>query len=790
MSRRMAKKDTNGASQHEGTDQELEWLRENPDAKTGMQLVATPPAARRNPYGHRHKPSIDHRLGNESSGLSSRHIDSPEKSEPSPVSNHAHSVLSNRGVNGVWTQDHAPNFTVHLKMGLQENFEEHFEQFAYFRRLGDFVSARKYFAENLQDHLDKPYVLVLYAEMLLEQGDYNTLTQLDDDIIFRERQNKADDHEELLLRSYWELIHTHVTAYKFNIPKSRYSISDALLGLNKLYTTTRPKERSIGSTEINLLAIAYRSYGHAVSVKAREQIATGLRLFGSGFHKRLYNDLLREGRIWDLHDIVIARIAHQSPVDITRDFSSAQSFQERLGNFVADWSKLPKEYDKSTTLALLDILVSFVPSNSDRSILPDETCEIILNYATKLAFSLMENDPDSTRTRPFIRWMLAKARNATKKGPKYRMTQKEYLGSWPGVVWFAYSHLLPLYVPAKFENPGWGASNATAELKGPVQVVVKTSRLLGDYATEAEALQELIKLSTNPSNEFEDLCNLQKSIQGDDYRYSQTLVSKYLVANSDHARTVLKKQITEQSSIPGFFELLDPIQEWSLRMIQHALEGEGPVAELYLREADRVLKDIYEDEVGRKVDGELIKYICREVPQVGQRVFGKTGYDLDQWFDEQEEIYTPRKDTDTRNTAEESGTNDTGHSNNVGIKQVRFDVKKGAAAGEAPTINIKDIRRQAYLEGKLDAMQREVERRMDSMDAERQFRQRPFHARLLSGRSDETDVRNFSPPLSPPSRPLLLPSTESSERSRFSESGSEESRSEDEDHGKFGIIDH
>ncbi|KAI0594193.1 hypothetical protein F4775DRAFT_454653 [Biscogniauxia sp. FL1348] len=703
----MAKMDTDGASQHEGTDKTLDWLSENPDKNLDMQLVATRPPARRSTYRHQRTPSIEHRLGNESSGLSSSHIDSLEESI----------TLSKRGINAVWSQEHAPNFTVHLKMGLQEDLDEHFEKFAYFRRLGDFVSARRYFAEYLQGHLDKPDVLVLYAEMLLEQGDYNTLTQLDDGPMFRESPSTMGDHEGLLLRSLWELIHIHVTAYKFNLPESRYSISDALSGLNKLYTTTHPKERSIGSTEISLLAIAYRSYGHAFSVKAREQIATCLTLFGSGFHKRLYNDLLREGRIWDLHDIVIARIAHQSPIDITRDFSSARSFQARLGNFVAAWSKIPKEYDKSTTLALLDILVSFIPSNLDRSVLPSETCEIILNHATKLAFSVMENDSESTKSRPFMRWMLAKARNASKKGPKYKMTQKEYLGSWPGVVWFAYSHLLPLYVPAKFENPGWGTSNGTAELKGPVQVVVRTSRLLGDYATEAEALQELIKLSTNPSNEFQDLCNLQKSIQGDDYRYSQTLVSKYLVANSDYARTVLKKQIAEQSSTPGFFELLDPIQEWSLRMIQHALEGEGPVAELYLREADRVLKEIYEDEVGREVDGEFIKYICREVPQVGQRVFGKSGYDLDQWFDDQEELCALRKETDTQDTYKESGGYEKGHSDKLGSKQVRFVVKRRPEAGDASRIDIKNIRRQAYLEGKLDAMQREAARRLDEVDA-------------------------------------------------------------------------
>ncbi|KAI1377711.1 hypothetical protein F4677DRAFT_415291 [Hypoxylon crocopeplum] len=493
-------------------------------------------------------------------------------------------VLSKRMVNGILNPYHPADITVHLKMSLQEDLDDSLEEFCRLQRLGDFSSAKLFFAENLQDHLDKPHVLIGYAEMLLEQGDYNTLSEIDDNTIYSATSNLKDSVDGRLLEVYWELMRLFAAYNKPSVSLTEYGaiISNAL----DLLRTTTSLERDISSTEIKMLALAYR----LCNIPKEEDLKRLHDIFPSEFYKVLYTALLRQGRIWDLRDITLARMIIPG-VDITEEWGGGNlDLRRRTQSFIKDWSSVTRGYDTSTTLAILDILVSLVLEQISRSSAVDDFVEEILDQSTLLVSSIMDNDNDSVRSRPFTRWMIAKAHVSDKTGPNHVESQVRYLRSSPGVVFYLRDAQLPQYVPLKDENPGWNSEHAAPEFESPIRVAVKTSRALADYHTEAMALQQLIKLSANPVKEFEELGHLQKVIQGDVSNYSKTLVSKFLISDTEDLRRNLKEEISGLFSIPDFSGCLSVLDSWTLNMLQSVLEGRGPVAERACKEASKDYK--------------------------------------------------------------------------------------------------------------------------------------------------------------------------------------------------------
>lgn len=120
--------------------------------------------------------------------------------------------------------------------------------------------------------------------------------------------------------------------------------------------------------------------------------------------------------------------------------------------------------------------------------------------------------------------------------------------------------------------------DAELRLEGPIRTALRVSRELGDYETEAMALKRLILLLENPAREFEELCNLQSVTQGDIIGYSKTLISKYLISNTDDLKQDLKSKISRLSDIPYFYDSLAPLDSWMLGVLRHSLEGEGSAA--------------------------------------------------------------------------------------------------------------------------------------------------------------------------------------------------------------------
>lgn len=90
----------------------------------------------------------------------------------------------------IYRMDHSKDLTVHLSLPIVSDFDTELEVFSQLLRLGDFTRAEGYFKENLENHLNHPYVFVRYAEMLLAKGDYLGFEKLDGDVVFGDDKGK------------------------------------------------------------------------------------------------------------------------------------------------------------------------------------------------------------------------------------------------------------------------------------------------------------------------------------------------------------------------------------------------------------------------------------------------------------------------------------------------------------------------------------------------------------------------------------------------------------------------
>ncbi|KAI0841006.1 hypothetical protein F5Y06DRAFT_308618, partial [Hypoxylon sp. FL0890] len=445
------------------------------------------------------------------------------------------------------------------------------------KRLGDFTSARRFFKENLQEYLDRPQIIIEYAELLLEQGDYKTLSEFGGGTMSKAWDSLADSNDKLLLTIYWELIQVLVVHYKPGRPGAFVKKLDVVNGAIDELRKIDPDKRDITSTEIKMLALLY-SLGGLVDGSVYERLR---ELFSPNFYEVLHKNLLRQGRIRDVRDIAVSITS--ADINILDQWGGPQSFVE-------DWSSSAS--DASTTLALLDIFVSLATYELEKSV---ENAEILIAGSAPLALLIIENDPGSMKSRPFTRWMLTKTQFSDIQGPQYAYSYREHFKSYPGVVFQSKRSQLPQYVPVKGENPGWKPNGAAPEFERPVRMAMRTSRELGDYQTEVMALQRLIILSARPSKEFDELCNPQKVIQSDISGYSKTLTSKYLISNTDELKRELRANMSELFDIPDFPNCLSMLGSWILNMLRYTLEDEGPAAWRALKESDEDYRDLPEE---------------------------------------------------------------------------------------------------------------------------------------------------------------------------------------------------
>ncbi|KAL4949670.1 hypothetical protein BDW69DRAFT_202693 [Aspergillus filifer] len=201
-------------------------------------------------------------------------------------------------------------------------------------------------------------------------------------------------------------------------------------------------------------------------------------------------------------------------------FNDDLSSQSPFRQLFSDWDIA--NYDESTYLAILDIVVAVSLSLSDyRFDVPDASDILIarrcLEVAHGLATCLKENNPELKSSRPYLRWVLAEE-DLQRRCKQDDEDLRVKLGSYSGLtVW---SNSLPIYVPINTENP----TDSRQQEKFDKEVFTASDEILEsvldvaqDYATESLCLRELIYRSNDQKQGkyLTRIRDLQRSLQGD-----------------------------------------------------------------------------------------------------------------------------------------------------------------------------------------------------------------------------------------------------------------------------------
>ncbi|KAI1421345.1 hypothetical protein F5Y12DRAFT_768314 [Xylaria sp. FL1777] len=519
-------------------------------------------------------------------------------------------TMAQQQFDAIWDPAQNRDMTVHLKMDVHEDLTDILEELCSLQRLGDFSSARKYFEEQLGDQVDDPYVLAQYGEMLLEQGDYlGILSQYRSGGQYQLKRLETERNGMRFLIEYWDLIVFFSECHC--IPRHVKGLILNQETLRLIDEIVTEDQRDITSTELKYLALLY----HLCGLRHPEVTKRGLSgilssSFPSFFHKKLYRSLLRQGRIWDLRDMIVARMATGSPWTISAAWSTDGDFRVRLHDLVAQWTSSSADNDASTLLALLDIITSLVCWDEYSDITPD-----ILVVATQIARLIIDHHPEAMKTRPFINWVLLQCESAELGSHDQLQRQEDQLDTSPGILYRRNRRNLAQYAPYKTETPDWTCREGPPELQNSARMALRTSINMGDYRTQAKTLQLLILMSANPIKEFEELGKLQNLSQGDNYNFTETLAAKYLVSRDELLREKLRIELAGQWSIPGFSTSFSAHQLWIISKIRYALARDAMEAERALSEADAWYEESPWD---------FIEYVARKMPTARGVSQGKT----------------------------------------------------------------------------------------------------------------------------------------------------------------------
>ncbi|KAI0906275.1 hypothetical protein F4823DRAFT_89831 [Ustulina deusta] len=476
-----------------------------------------------------------------------------------------------RDVNGVLTPS-SGDLTLHLTMDLEEDLEDRLDEMSRLSRLGHFSAAKKFFQEHLHPHIDNPYVLVQYADLLLHQGDFKGVTHLKDDAMYRHEGEQLNSEELRILRVNWELLTILAKSKTLDTLSGAPAVFEEAVNVLAAMAEDSPPDGPMSSTEIEILALTLQLTGHPVLNSKWIRYGARALAASSTTLLRLYQTLLRQGRIWDFHDLVVLLPTIEDIKALTYDVFGKDLIPS-LETMVSDWSDSIHGYDASTTLGLLSIMTHILLEPVEAL---EKECLDILKLCLPLAISVAENDPSGLKSRPYLRVLLGKSRFAETASRQAIDTLTTHLQSSLGIVHHSDIASLPIYVPLGNETPQWTAMDQPPELKDPIRLVLRSAIELGDLRTEVLARQELIRLSNNPRDEFDLLCDLQLTRQGNLHDYGLSLASKYLVSNTMAAKEELAILISRLLSKVASTDYWDPSHEWILNMLLYKLEGRSP----------------------------------------------------------------------------------------------------------------------------------------------------------------------------------------------------------------------
>lgn len=287
----------------------------------------------------------------------------------------------------------------------------------------------------------------------------------------------------------------------------------------------------------------------------------------------IFQELLVQGRIWDFKDLYVAAVAAFSNPEDRLLLGTDDIKRSLIDNWVLE------EGDESTDLALLDMLLE-----------PDQLRSFYPNEVKSRAEAIIAHSPAVMKSRSFIRWILANAADALsgeKKGDDDSWLAFEtHLQGFPGVVWNTEGCFLPgVYVPRNTENPGWVAPEPPLGMNEPIQLALNLAKQLKDYNAQVACYKLLIFQSQDPTKLFQELAELQNSMQGDRKGHLETLLCSYLVCKDRSGKEKLLEELEQSGDWGGVTMLSDGLTYWARDFIERAVKRslEGPRSTARLR---------------------------------------------------------------------------------------------------------------------------------------------------------------------------------------------------------------
>ncbi|KAK8043976.1 hypothetical protein PG993_004000 [Apiospora rasikravindrae] len=422
---------------------------------------------------------------------------------------------------GFWNTASNTDLTLHLELEVVEDLETIFEEFSRFCMLGCFTACKQFVKDNLGEHLHLPYVRCHLAEMMMRQGDFTSLV----DLGYQTSPQKPANEDERLLEDYLGLMTLLAENHDPKTGRFTYHgiMSRSFDGLSR-----RPQSEYLGSTK---------------------------------FWRDFYSTMLRQGRVWDISGPLLAMGLVNGITPVISNIFDGATLSEGIGKLMAQWMETVPPNDVLTISALLDFLMCLLTEFFYWDISFESNIEYIIGRSTPLALALVQNNQDFLKTRPYLRWVLATARHAHEKASSDVDSFVQYLKRQGGSTFYSDRRSLPQYIPVEQENPEWQLPDAAPQFKDPIRLVLRIARDLGDYITEVMALQQLILFSKTPAREFAELCELQRST-GDLVGYVNTLLSRYLVSNTDEARHQLQEALSDEILVEGVSDVMEEDLVW------------------------------------------------------------------------------------------------------------------------------------------------------------------------------------------------------------------------------------
>ncbi|QKX54154.1 uncharacterized protein TRUGW13939_01238 [Talaromyces rugulosus] len=364
--------------------------------------------------------------------------------------------------------------TVHVELSIAEDLDGLLETFCRLKRLGHFLAAEQYFKENLQRYLEVPPVMIEYADMLLEQGNYNAINQL----------NLEDRSFQFLDEPGYT---QHAIDYKLLQTIASIHYHGNFKWAQSYFDEWETHIHELISMPISLSSLQIRHIRYILEILSDMKLHSSFLKKYPAWIKSLsnvYERLRNEGRVWDVHDLLIA--AANMDTSHNRWIDNEVLSIDGLSKFLQYWTL--GAYDESTYLALLDVFsvlsiacmsTNIYPPNEENTV----TAKRYLLCARDLATCIQKNSLSLIKSRPYIRWILAeesftRMSNSTSSGDL-----KSHLANFPGIViWVS---TLPIYIPLKRENPGWPSSSDKPFNISLLTTALKVSQELQDLRMEA-----------------------------------------------------------------------------------------------------------------------------------------------------------------------------------------------------------------------------------------------------------------------------------------------------------------